>query len=341
MNLRIYVTYHRPGRIISNRVITPIHGGKACSQMDLGIPGDDRNDHISHLNPHYCELTTQYWVWKNCTELDYAGFMHYRRHFSCGNTNRQVSSVTACVNYRRWDQEYERIIGLTDPGILEEMVDGYDLVLPCPFPVQNWGGQTVVDQLGTIPQLNRWAQFNRHNVEHALGVVETLEPDYAPALREVFFERFGSYYFFNSYIMRWEFFDRYNRWLFPLLEAIHRSIDYSQLNANESRLLGFLSERLFNVYLRHYQANVRKLAIKHVPLTLIEEGVWSNLGQGRFFDAANLFARKLQIAYKETRTYGPVFVAKRVLHIPTGPIWSTGLPKRKSTSRRKLDDSSA
>ena len=33
------------------------------------------------INSAYCELTTQYWVWKNI-DADYYGFIHYRRFLS-------------------------------------------------------------------------------------------------------------------------------------------------------------------------------------------------------------------------------------------------------------------
>lgn len=42
---------------------------------------DNTGDNISSKNKYYCELSTQYWVWKNI-DSEYYGFCHYRRYLS-------------------------------------------------------------------------------------------------------------------------------------------------------------------------------------------------------------------------------------------------------------------
>ena len=43
--------------------------------------GDNTGDNISKLNKHFCELTTQYWAWKN-VDCEYYGFCHYNKYFA-------------------------------------------------------------------------------------------------------------------------------------------------------------------------------------------------------------------------------------------------------------------
>ena len=62
-------------------LIEPIQVGAALATEHFpGMIGDDTGDNISELNRSFCELTAQYWAWKNC-DADYYGFMHYRRYF--------------------------------------------------------------------------------------------------------------------------------------------------------------------------------------------------------------------------------------------------------------------
>ena len=79
--IKILVAQHKEAEVYKNEVYTPIHVGKAISKIDLSIIGDNTGDNISHLNPFYCELTAQYWAWKNITDIEYIGLCHYRRYF--------------------------------------------------------------------------------------------------------------------------------------------------------------------------------------------------------------------------------------------------------------------
>ena len=85
MDIKIAIAYHKPSVLLQEKYFLPIHVGKALSNQDLHIQGDDEGDNISSKNPLYCELTGLYWLWKN-TSADYKGLMHYRRIFTERNS---------------------------------------------------------------------------------------------------------------------------------------------------------------------------------------------------------------------------------------------------------------
>lgn len=83
-NIKIYVACHKPYDVYKNNVYTPIHVGRSISKFKeemADMIGDDTGDNISDRNPQYCEMTAQYWAWKNVKDTEYIGFCHYRRGF--------------------------------------------------------------------------------------------------------------------------------------------------------------------------------------------------------------------------------------------------------------------
>lgn len=82
--IKILVACHKPGPVPQDEIFTPVHVGRAISKYKdemSGMIGDDTGENISEKNPQYCELTAQYWAWKNLKDVEYIGFCHYRRFF--------------------------------------------------------------------------------------------------------------------------------------------------------------------------------------------------------------------------------------------------------------------
>ncbi len=50
---------------------------------------DNQGENISSKNKMYCELTAQYWAWKNL-DADYYGFFHYRRYLNFSDKRYSV-----------------------------------------------------------------------------------------------------------------------------------------------------------------------------------------------------------------------------------------------------------
>ena len=92
MKSMILVACHKPCNMYNKGIYTPIQVGKAISEYDLGIIGDDTGDNISQKNPSYCELTAQYWAWKN-VDCRYIGLCHYRRYFETVYTDELLERL--------------------------------------------------------------------------------------------------------------------------------------------------------------------------------------------------------------------------------------------------------
>ena len=81
MNIKILISCHKETDYIKNEIFQPVQGGCALGRKPLvGMLRDDDGENISKKRNEYCELTTQYWAWKNL-KADYYGFCHYRRYF--------------------------------------------------------------------------------------------------------------------------------------------------------------------------------------------------------------------------------------------------------------------
>lgn len=91
--IKILVAVHKNAPFYCNNVYIPIHVGKALSSINLGISGDNTGENISTLNPYYCELTAQYWAWKNITNIEYIGLCHYRRYFKTEFTEDNIDEI--------------------------------------------------------------------------------------------------------------------------------------------------------------------------------------------------------------------------------------------------------
>ena len=76
--IQIFVACHKPTYVLDNRLLVPIQVGTASTEARYErMEYDNNGDNISAKNSQYCELTAQYWAWKN-TENDYYGFFHLR-----------------------------------------------------------------------------------------------------------------------------------------------------------------------------------------------------------------------------------------------------------------------
>ena len=68
------------------------------------------------------------------------------------------------------------------------------------------------------------------------------------------------------FIMSRELMDEYCSWLFPILFELDKKIDYSRYDSYNTRMVGFVAERLINVWIHK-----NRLKVKEFPVFSTEE----------------------------------------------------------------------
>ncbi|MCI5871756.1 MAG: DUF4422 domain-containing protein, partial [Streptococcus sp.] len=73
-------------------------------------------------------------------------------------------------------------------------------------------------------------------------------------------------YICNMSIMKKEVYDAYCDWLFDILFKLDKTIDYSKYDNYNKRMVGFVAERLLNVWIKH-----QALKVKEYPIYFTED----------------------------------------------------------------------
>ncbi len=257
--VKIFISYHKEGETLKSEIMTPIHVGAARSDVMLDMQRDDEGDNISAKNDRYCEITAQYWAWKN-VDADYYGFMHYRRHFAFREIPEPVRAE-GMIPFRQIDDIYKRHIGLSDSAIYACIKD-YDVILPPQVDTSSWGAVSNEAQFSSLDNL--------HAIDFDLTCQTVLElyPEYKEAVCE--FRTGKDAYWYNMFIMRKEIFRDYCEWLFSILEKTEPRIDFTYYNEQEIRTLAFMAERLFSIYMSKLLKDKPDLKVKHLKMTFVE-----------------------------------------------------------------------
>ncbi len=263
-SIKIYISYHRNCDRVRSGILTPIHVGRAISDNETrallsDMIGDDTGENISDFNPYYCELTAQYWVWKNTSE-DYVGFMHYRRHFVFDEKCRDNENEFGLVDYPFICNNYLEQVGLNDETI-KRVVPEYDIITMTPWDVSNVGSSDNYDHYkSSSPYLHI------EDYEMMLGILRQKYPDYAEDAEAYGNSKFG--YYTNMFILRRNLFDDYCDFLFGILSELSVKVDLTAYSEQERRIYGYLSEWMFGIFLTHLK-RVGDYKIKELRRTFI------------------------------------------------------------------------
>ena len=246
--VKIFVSYHKKAPLIKSDVFVPIEVGRALKTSENSLEdfmiGDNEGENISDKNARYCELTAQYYVWKNYEKLgnpEYVGFVHYRRLF---NFNQDIKYQASIYSGNIFDQL------MLDSQNIENQIENYDMIIPEPVKLKD---RSIAIHYGNGHHINDY--------KIALNILLEKYPEYKETVKD--YNKSHSGYFTNCYIMKREEFFKYMEWLFLILfEADKKIPEYSDIYDN--RVIGFIAERLFGIYVTQMQKE-QKTKIKELP----------------------------------------------------------------------------
>lgn len=230
MNYRFYIVSHKNFAFPKDSHYIPIFVGPNNIQYHSNSVNDKEGDNIADKNPNYCELTALYWIWKNVKNVDYIGFVHYRRYF-----------------YNHWfSRNYKNLIS---EKRLKKYMKCYDIVLP----KQN---------VSTLTMREEYVHDGSGLSKDLLvlqEVMSELYPEYSQDLKEVLNGHRS--YLFNMFFCHKVLMDQYCEWLFHVLKEVEARVDISKYNPQQARIYGYMAERLMTVYVRHHHLKIKEVQV--------------------------------------------------------------------------------
>lgn len=293
MNIRIFVACHKQTYVPHNQLLCPVQVGAALKDVRFDeMTPDNTGDNISDRNPDYCELTAQYWAWKNVA-CDYYGFFHYRRYLAfdriCGVDSDGCLTGKRIIPYTEEDNLWGDLSRYQlDAAHMREAIAEYDILSIYREHIDT----TVYEQFCHF--------HSRESLDLMLRLIKELHPEYAAAADRYMYSH--DVYYMNMFIMRKDIFNEYMEWLFGLIDAFEaertalsgsqgikpdaavssvRDEDdhVNETNASEPeaagedmpadrdatklyepRLIGFLAERLYGIFYTYKMINGAKCA---------------------------------------------------------------------------------
>ena len=136
---------------------------------------------------------------------------------------------------------------------------------------------------------NYWIETSYSQYAHAHHAIDL------DTTRQILSEKYPSYlaafddcmnrttgHRFNMFIMRRDLLDEYCTWLFDILFELESRLDISSYNKNDSRVFGFVSERLLDPWIE-----INHHTYEEIPYVFMENQNW-------FIKGKNFLVRKIR-----------------------------------------------
>jgi len=258
-DINIFVACHKDFYVPENKYLIPVQVGAEFAKTKLDMHADNTGDNISKLNPSFCELTAQYWAWKN-VDCEYYGFFHYRRYLSFADYVGPKHAAYSDLYFENITDGVLKDLNLEE-SYMKELIENYDIILPkkAELKYEKKSMNTLYKHYKESPQ------HNIKDLENTIKIIHELYPEFDKYVKKAIYG--NEMYFLNMYIMKKKYFFEYMEWLFPILNKFHEQKDYSNASIYENRTPGLISERLVPVFMLFLKDKYKDLKIKELQNT--------------------------------------------------------------------------
>lgn len=268
--IKIFVTHisNREDEVIDNPLYINVIAGADYQKKE--IPKfwmtDNTGDNISSKNKYYCELSTQYWVWKNI-DSEYYGFCHYRRYLSMSDKEYKSNdpSGRGQVFVNNLNSATVKKYKLDDEMAMKNYIEKYDCILPkkqnlSKLPTPKGRQSSVYKHFEAHDRLF----MNKDDLNTLLNVIEELYPNYLNDAKE--FLNDSKFWGYSCFVLKKKYFNELCEFEFSVLEEMEKRIDISFYNQQQSRMTGFMGEILSGIYFYHLIKNNSSLKVAETQL---------------------------------------------------------------------------
>lgn len=269
MNIKLYISCHKLSEIPKENIFYPIQVGTGISGRKAfpNMLHDNVGENISSKNHMYCELTAQYWAWKNDT-ADYYGFFHYRRLISFSNDLFSLDERNQIVSPLICRETLSRYC-LNDSEYISKIIKENDIITGLPFNIRK-----INTPRGK--QKNVYMHWKAHDldlieiksVDAIMCLIKKKYPEIYPYAEKYLYGKFFLGY--NCFIMKKDLFKEFCEFEFAILDEFETLINHDEYNDTLNRTCGFMGEILYSIFV-YYVKSTRDIKIKELPLVYFDE----------------------------------------------------------------------
>lgn len=260
MKTTIIIATHKQESILENEIFRPIQVGSAINDYIIkpNYYRDNTGENISEKNRTFNELTAIYWVWKNLQNEEIYGLMHYRRFLNIFYKKPFYKNEKRDI-MKKISSDSTKIAKLNDAqktnDKIKELLNQYDVIVANPVYCR------IDKKYVSITE-----DYKKHHLSEdwdtCMNIVKEYYPEFKKSI-EKHLDNDKKLYYGNIFIAKKEWFNDFCEWIFTILFEVEKRITISE-DPYQRRVIGFLSERLFTLYILHYQFKTKGFPIFYV-----------------------------------------------------------------------------